>query len=105
VEKPKKKLKIWAHLLAGGLAGMLGQTVAYPFDTIRHRMQLEGVAKGVPRYRSTMDAMKLILRNEGWRGFYVGLSITYWKTMPANAIAFVVYDRMKWWLEIDGSEA
>ena len=96
----KKQLKVWAHLLVGAVAGMLGQTVSYPFDTIRHRMQLEGIAHGIPKYRSTADAVKMILRQEGWRGFFVGLSINYWKTMPANAIAFVVYDRMKNVLEI-----
>lgn len=100
-DKDQPRLRVWSHLLAGGLAGMLGQTVSYPFDTIRHRMQLEGVAIGIPKYKHTMNAAKTIFRMEGWRGFFVGLSITYWKTMPANAIAFVVYDRMKYVLNLN----
>lgn len=120
-EKPdsshKLRLKIWVHLSIGGIAGMLGQTISYPLDTIRHRMQLEGIAHGncslsldflhgfnwilgLPIYRNTWDAIKLILRKEGFRGFFIGLSINYWKTMPANAVAFVVYDKLKRLLDI-----
>lgn len=94
-EDEERKLKIWVHLLIGGAAGMFGQTVAYPFDTVRHRMQLEGVAAGIPSYKSTRHAMKTIFTHEGIRALFIGLSINYWKTMPANAVAFVVYDLMK----------
>lgn len=89
------KINVLVHLWIGGMAGMVGQTIAYPFDTIRHRMQLEGVAVGIPKYSSTLDALVQIARREGVRGFFIGLSINYWKTMPANAIAFVVYDYLK----------
>lgn len=70
------------------------RTPSFPFR------QLEGVAAGIPKYRGTFHAVRTILAKEGWRGFFVGLSINYWKTMPANAIAFVVYDRMKGVLDI-----
>ena len=86
--------------MIGGMAGMLGQTVAYPFDTVRHRMQLEGVAKGIPAYYGVSQALVSIFTKEGIKAMYVGLTINYWKTIPANAVAFVVYDLMKNWLEI-----
>jgi solute carrier family 25 protein 16 len=96
----RPKLKLWVHLLIGGVAGLIGQTVAYPFDTIRHRMQLEGIAKGIPRYRGTWDALKLIWKHESVRGFFWGLSINYWKTIPANAVGFVSYDYLKRFFQI-----
>lgn len=34
----KRVMNVWAHLLVGGVAGSVAQTVSYPFDTIRHRM-------------------------------------------------------------------
>ena len=34
----KAVLRVWSHLLVGGVAGLTAQTVSYPFDTIRHRM-------------------------------------------------------------------
>lgn len=86
------ELRVPIHLFIGGMAGMFGQTVSYPFDTIRHQMQLYGVARNIPLYESTAHAIKVIWTKEGPRGFFRGLSINYWKTMPANAVAFVVYD-------------
>lgn len=97
----KRVLSVGSHLLVGGVAGMVGQTAAYPLDTIRHRMQLHGIALNIPKYKHTLDAFKTILRKESWRGLFLGLSINYWKTMPANAVAFVVYDRLKLYLGID----
>jgi solute carrier family 25 protein 16 len=99
-KRQKHELKIGTHLLIGGAAGMFGQTAAYPFDTVRHRLQLVGISKSIPTYKSMADAFKTIFRVEGWRGFFVGLSINYWKTMPANAVAFVSYEKMKQLLEI-----
>jgi solute carrier family 25 protein 16 len=93
-----KSDSIILHLLIGGIAGMVGQTASYPFDTIRHRMQLDGVAKNIPKYKNTLDAFYKIYRFEGIRGFFIGITINYWKTIPANAVAFVVYDYLmnKW---------
>lgn len=93
--KEHRKLHILPHLLSGATAGMLGQTFSYPLDTIRHRMQLQGISAGIPRYETTWHAFTTIYSREGLRGFFRGLSITYWKTIPANAVAFVVYDFMK----------
>jgi solute carrier family 25 (mitochondrial carrier protein), member 16 len=98
--KGHSEINISVHLLIGGLAGMVGQTAAYPFDTVRHRMQLHGIAHSIPKYKNMSHAFWSILRTEGFRGFFIGLSINYWKTIPANAVAFVVYDRLKKILKI-----
>lgn len=103
-----KTLRVPVHLLIGGLSGMLGQTVAYPFDTIRHRMQLYGVARATsinnvapyPFYKHTWAAIVSIVKTEGWQTFFRGLSINWYKTMPANAVAFVTYDYLKRYLDI-----
>ncbi|KAI3652102.1 hypothetical protein MP228_003405 [Amoeboaphelidium protococcarum] len=104
----EQRLIIPAHLLVGGLSGILGQSFAYPFDTIRHRMQLHGVAARMamnnqapyPFYRHTLDALKIIVSTEGWRTFFIGLSINWYKTIPANAFAFVIYDYLKRYLDM-----
>lgn len=87
-------LKAWAQLVAGGLAGMLSQTAAYPFEVIRRRMQVGGcVNQG--EFASIGGTARRIWGERGVRGFFVGLSIGYVKVVPMVACSFYVYERMK----------
>ncbi|ODQ77688.1 hypothetical protein BABINDRAFT_41352 [Babjeviella inositovora NRRL Y-12698] len=87
-------LKAWAQLIAGGLAGMCSQTAAYPFEVIRRRMQVGGVVNDGQFYNVKLLS-KVIWREKGFRGFFVGLSIGYIKVVPMVACSFFVYERMK----------
>lgn len=87
-------LKAYAQLLAGGLAGMCSQTAAYPFEVIRRRMQVGG-AVNQGQHLSFKSTAKLIYRESGFRGFFVGLSIGYMKVIPMVACSFYVYERCK----------
>ncbi|OBA27783.1 mitochondrial carrier [Hanseniaspora valbyensis NRRL Y-1626] len=91
----KVLLKTWAELVSGGLAGMLSQTAAYPFEIIRRRLQVTKIMK-----LNCSSMAKLIYKEQGFRGFYVGLSIGYIKVMPMVACSFYVYEQMKWLLDI-----
>lgn len=84
-------------LVCGGLAGAIGQTVSYPWDVVRRRMQTMGFAPGVPQlhYQGSWNAMKTIYRTEGIAALYRGLSINFWKVTPAVSISFTVYEHMK----------
>ncbi len=41
-----------------------------------------------------------IWQEKGWRGFWVGLTIGYFKVVPMVATSFFVYERGKLWLGI-----
>lgn len=84
-------------LMCGGLAGAIGQTVSYPWDVVRRRMQTMGFAAGVPEfeYRGSIQTMKTIVRNEGLAALYRGISINFWKVTPAVSISFTAYDYFK----------
>jgi len=88
-------LKSWAELLSGGLAGMLSQTAAYPFEIIRRRLQVTKLSQ-----LNTVSMARIIFKEKGWRGFYVGLSIGYIKVTPMVACSFYVYEHMKHYLNI-----
>lgn len=90
----RKPLKAYAQLIAGGLAGLCSQTAAYPFEVIRRRMQVGG-AVNQGRFLSFKDTMKIIFKESGFRGFYVGLTIGYMKVIPMGACSFYVYERCK----------
>lgn len=96
-------LKTWAELVAGGLAGMASQTAAYPFEIIRRRLQVSSLApqgSHERKFQSINGIAKIIYKERGWRGFFVGLSIGYIKVTPMVACSFYVYERMKWHLGI-----
>jgi len=87
-------LRAWAELITGAVAGFVSQTVSYPFEVIRRRMQVGGVVGD--GHRMTMaEVARQIARERGWRGFFVGLGIGYVKVVPMAATSFYVYERMK----------
>ncbi|KAK7535910.1 ADP,ATP carrier protein [Phyllosticta citribraziliensis] len=98
---PKKpaQLRYWAELATGGLAGFVGQTVSYPLEVIRRRMQVGGVV-GDGHRLGMAETTRTIFLERGWRGFFVGLTIGYIKVIPMVATSFFVYERSKYYLGI-----
>ncbi|GCF00437.1 coenzyme A transporter [Zygosaccharomyces mellis] len=102
-QNQRTPLTTWAELVAGGLAGMASQTAAYPFEIIRRRLQvstLTATNAHEHKFQSIGGIAKIIYKERGWRGFFVGLSIGYIKVIPMVACSFFVYERMKWHLGI-----
>jgi solute carrier family 25 protein 16 len=89
----------WAELSAGGLAGLVSQTASYPLEVVRRRMQVSG-AVGDGRRLRIDETARMIFRERGAMGFFVGLSIGYVKVVPMVAVSFYVYERGKVWLGI-----
>ncbi|KAK3379934.1 putative mitochondrial carrier protein [Lasiosphaeria ovina] len=87
-------LRYWAELFAGGVAGIVSQTASYPLEVIRRRMQVGGAVGDGHRLRIGETA-KLIMRERGVRGFFVGLTIGYVKVFPLAAASFYTYERLK----------
>lgn len=92
-------LRAWAELTTGALAGLVSQTVSYPLEVVRRRMQVGGVVGD--GHRLTMrEVARNILRERGFKGFFTGLGIGYVKVVPMVATSFYVYERMKSWFGI-----
>ncbi|KAE8620474.1 hypothetical protein XENTR_v10010267 [Xenopus tropicalis] len=60
--------------LFGGLAGMGATVFVQPLDLVKNRMQLSGEGAKTKEYKTSFHAVGSILRNEGLRGIYTGLS-------------------------------
>ncbi|PLW36083.1 hypothetical protein PCANC_18776 [Puccinia coronata f. sp. avenae] len=79
------------NLLCGSVAGMAAQTVSYPLEIIRRKMQVGG-----PLAHCTIaQTASQIFASHGPRGFFVGLSIGYLKVIPMTAISFVTWSKLK----------
>lgn len=53
--------------------GSISQTLTYPFDVLRRKMQVVGMKGGAIKYSGAFDALRSILRVEGLAGLYRGL--------------------------------
>ncbi|PSR91445.1 Mitochondrial adenine nucleotide transporter like [Actinidia chinensis var. chinensis] len=101
------ELSVTTKLACGAAAGTVGQTVAYPLDVIRRRMQMvgwkdaasvvtgDGKGKAPLEYSGMVDAFRKTVRHEGFRALYKGLVPNSVKVVPSIAIAFVTYEVVK----------
>ncbi|XP_015510575.1 solute carrier family 25 member 16 isoform X1 [Neodiprion pinetum] len=96
-------LTLPAKLLCGGFAGAVAQSVSYPLDVTRRRMQLAMMNPATHKFGSGMVAtMKLIyLENGIIKGLYRGMSINYLRAVPMVAVSFATYELMKQLLDLD----
>jgi len=82
-------------LAAGALSGIVSQTITYPGDTIRRRMQANGL-EGMPRtYLNSMDCLKKILALEGPLALFSGCRANVYRAVPGTAIQFWSYEAIK----------
>lgn len=70
---PPGKSSVSRKLACGAMAGSISQTLTYPFDVLRRKMQVVGMQGGHVKYNGAIDALTSILRVEGVRGLYRGL--------------------------------
>jgi solute carrier family 25 (mitochondrial S-adenosylmethionine transporter), member 26 len=83
---------VTADMIAGGVAGVVADSVVHPIDTVKARMQ---VARGV-RYTSMRHAVRQIVATAGVRrGLYAGYGAVLAGTVPTHAIMFAVYKALK----------
>ena len=142
-------------LVSGGVSGLVSQTVTYPIDVIRRRMQADGFLKphqmpqgeggaaaasaavvrgaggaapatataaAAPRvvveaaaaaqqqqqqqqqqqrtYVGIRQTAALIVRNEGWRGLFKGVSMNWLKGPITIGISFTCFDYFKQMLDV-----
>ena len=66
---------------AGVLASIIAKTAVFPLDLIRKRLQVQGptrekyVHKNIPVYKGVFKTMHSIIKHEGKRGLYRGLTV------------------------------
>ena len=83
-----------ADLTFGAISGAISQTVSYPFEIVRRRMQVGGLTRP-DRWLGWSETIRDIWRANGLRGFYVGLGIGYLKVVPMTAVSFAVWQAGK----------
>ncbi|KAI8394275.1 mitochondrial carrier domain-containing protein [Radiomyces spectabilis] len=80
------------HLVSAATAGIVTSTATNPIWVVKTRLQLQG--NGVRRYTSSLDCVLHILKEEGVKGLYKGMSASY-LGVAEGTIQWVIYEHLK----------
>ena len=84
-------------LACGAISSLCGQTISYPFQLVRTKLQAQGMPipeslKGKVQYKSydgVLDCITKIVKNRGVKGLYRGICANYMKAIPAISIKYM----------------
>lgn len=85
-------LPLYQQILAGASAGVCYNSVSFPADTIKSRIQTSGL-EGIQR--SVLQEIVILWGINGFRGFYRGCGITLMRSAPSSALIFCIFDALK----------
>ena len=78
--------------VSGATAGFVATITLHPLDVIKTRLQVQDLSK---TYDGTVHAFKTILKREGARGLYAGLTPAVVGNTASWAMYFALYDRAR----------
>lgn len=79
----------FSFVLLGGISGLVAQSICFPLDTIRRRMQIQ------TNKSSLIDSVKKIYSENGIKSFYRGITPNSLKIVPNNSIRFGMFEYLK----------
>ncbi|XP_071707077.1 mitochondrial uncoupling protein 5-like [Rutidosis leptorrhynchoides] len=90
-------MKLWKKIGAGLIAGGIGAAVGNPADVAMVRMQADGRLPAAQRrnYKSVVDAITQMTKNEGIGSLWRGSSLTVNRAMLVTASQLASYDQIK----------
>lgn len=95
--------RIAQPFVLGGLSGIGSTTIVYPLDVIKVRMQLTGEAGSVVN-TNLLRMGSHILRGEGLKGFYTGLSAAFVRQITYTTARLGIYQTMWGHFKSSGKE-
>lgn len=82
----------------GSTSALISQTITFPVDTIRRRLQVSGVP-GQPVHKTTWECIAHVYRTSGIGGFYRGVLANGLRSAPQTGIEFACYDVIRKYLQ------
>lgn len=78
--------------VVGMFASIIAQTVSYPLNVVRTRLQTQGSNGRQRKYNGMIDCVGKMVRNKGVASLFSGLTANYLKAVPASACTFIVFE-------------
>ncbi|KAI8807933.1 mitochondrial carrier domain-containing protein [Cladochytrium replicatum] len=98
---PEDKLTPFGDAVAGSLGALFANTVVFPLDVIKTRLQVQNRALGKlnpdQHYTNALDAFLKILRSEGISGLYAGIGAGLFGTVAQNFAYFYWWSWIRNW--------
>lgn len=82
----------WRVSAAAGGAKLVATVITYPHEVVRTRLRQPIPPGGAARYTSLVQSFRLVVREEGWRALYGGMSAHLMRVIPNAAAMFTVYE-------------
>lgn len=91
-----------AYFAAGLIADLAAAPAYVPSEVLKTRLQLQGRYKNPHfnsgyNYRGTIDAIRTIIRIEGYSALFHGYKATLWRDLPFSALQFAFYEEERGW--------
>ena len=86
-------------------SGVISSTALYPVDVVRRRLQRDGTGGVGRQYKGIIDCGMQLIRKEGFRSLYSGLSFECVKVCPTVVLLFGTYEVVKSQLKCWDSDA
>ena len=88
--------------LPGFLADFAASFIYVPSEVLKTRLQLQGrfnnpFFQSGYNYRSTLDAARTIIRQEGVSALFYGYKATIFRDLPFSALQFAFYEQERTW--------
>ncbi|KAJ5630725.1 uncharacterized protein N7484_010825 [Penicillium longicatenatum] len=93
-DKPQQPLPFIYQFAAGAVAGVSEILVMYPLDVVKTRVQLQSgtAAAGAEHYNGMVDCFRKIIKHEGFKTLYRGISAPILMEAPKRATKFAAND-------------
>lgn len=109
---PSGGYNAWTHIAAGGIAGATAAAITTPLDVAKTLLNTQETCAvcEVPRQNAKvfvsgmMNALKLVYKLEGVRGYFRGIQARIIYQMPSCAICWSVYEFFKHHLTLTPEE-
>ncbi|KAJ2158191.1 Mitochondrial succinate-fumarate transporter [Coemansia sp. RSA 552] len=99
------ELPSYQHLILGGVSGAMGPISNAPIDTIKTRIQKSTSVRGERGWTRFITVTREIAQKEGYKAFYRGLTPRVLRVAPGQAITFMVYEKVKSWMDLWNSRS
>lgn len=87
-------LPVHQQMIAGAVAGISYNFLFFPADTIKSRMQTEGVGRLGER-QTFWSVGRALWQQQGLRAMYRGCGITCARSAPSSAFIFTIYEALR----------
>ncbi|KAL1746779.1 mitochondrial carrier domain-containing protein [Schizophyllum fasciatum] len=88
----------WMGMLASaGTAKCVASLITYPHEVVRTRLRQPVPENGIPKYTGLLQTFKLVVKEEGVRRLYGGLSAHLMRVVPNAAVMYSIYEGILRW--------